>query len=89
MSIKTFLFDTVLRWALESKISPIGWLNGYKTIIGNILSIISGTLVAVQTAFCPGWSYCGYIDSSIAFIALLMSLLIKLVGEWHRLDKAK
>lgn len=88
MTIKTALLDRLLQWVLESKVSPIGWLNGYKHIIGNVLSIVSGLLVAIQQAFCPGWDMCSYVEQGIALIAFLLALLVKLVGEWHRKDKA-
>lgn len=88
MSIKTAIIDKALQFLLESKISPVGWLDGYKTTIGNVLTIISGALLAAQSAFCPGWQYCSHIDAGIALTALLLSLLVKLVGEWHKKDKA-
>ena len=92
MSFKTAVMDKVLQWVLESKISPVGWLNGRKSQIGNALSIASGTLLALQTGLteagiCPGWEYCGHLNQSILVIAFLSSLLVKLVGEWHKKDK--
>lgn len=88
MGLKTKILDKVLQWFLESKVSPIGWLNGFKTVIGNVLTIASALLLAIENAFCPGWEYCSQLDQGQAVIAFLLSLLVKLVGEWHKKDKA-
>jgi hypothetical protein len=86
-AIKRKLFDVVLSWLLESKISPIGWLNGYKTVIGNILTAISGVLLIIEQSFCPGPEWCAYVAGGQALIAFLLSLIVKLVGEWHAVKK--
>ena len=87
MSIRTKILDQLLKWLLESKISPIGWLNVYKTILGNVLTAISGLLIVVEQSFCPGPEWCAYIAQGQALIAFLLSLIVKLVGEWHHLKK--
>lgn len=89
MGIKTFLADKLLKWVLESKISPIGWLDGYKTLIGNVLTVASAVLLVgieqlTAIGVCPAWQYCAFLTSTNAFIILLLSLLTKLVGEWHK-----
>lgn len=88
MSIKTWILDRGVAWLLESKVSPLGWVNGYKTTIGTTLEIASALLIALQTALlqagiCPGWEYCAYIDTGVAATALLIGWLTKLVGQWH------
>ena len=86
-AIKRKFLDVVLNWILGSKLSPIGWLNGYKTIIGNILTAVSGVLLIVEQSFCPGPEWCAWLASGQALIAFLLSLIVKLVGEWHHAVK--
>jgi len=88
MGIKQTITDKVLQWILESKVSPLKWLDGWKTVIGNVLTIISTALLGVQQWLCPGWEYCEQLDAANVFILWLMSLLVKFVGEWHKKDKA-
>lgn len=97
MSIKNWFIDKVLMTVLESKVSPIGWLNGYKTLIGTLLkglgdivAAVSALLLGVQQVMCPGWQYCAHLETSIlvcttasAVIVRISGLLIQLVGEWH------
>jgi uncharacterized membrane protein SirB2 len=87
MSIFGKLQTNVVHWILESKLSPVGWLNGYKTIIGDILTVLSGVVLIFQNQFCPGWEVCPYLDQAQVIIAFLLSLLVKMVGQWHTLDK--
>ncbi len=100
-TIKRKIADKVLAAVLESNVSPIGWLNGYKTIIGTILqgiggilAAVSAALLAVQQVLCPGWEYCGQLDATIlavavlsGFVTKLSGLLIKYLGEWHKAQK--
>jgi hypothetical protein len=87
--IKQYVIDKAINWTLESKLSPIGWINGKKRIIGNALLLSSAGLVALQQSagaigVCPTLQpYCAYLDTSVIVIAALSSLLVKLVGEWH------
>jgi hypothetical protein len=91
MSIRIKILDRLLNWLLGSRLSPIGWINGYKTIIGNILTAVSGIILILQQALCGGIEsfagFCEMLDKGEAFTALLISLLFKLVGEWHSAEK--
>ena len=81
----------IIRWFLED--SPVfGWLDGYKTYVGNILTVASLVVIAAEKAMmtigvCPMADWCQYFHQIDAVIALLLSLLVKLVGEWHKKDK--
>lgn len=97
MGLKSWIVDKMLMRVLESKVSPVGWLNGYKTLIGttlkglgDIVAAVSGLLLGVQQIMCPGWTYCTHLEASIlalatasAIIVRLSGLLVQLVGEWH------
>lgn len=86
-AIKRKLFDVALSWILESKVSPISWLNGYKSVIGSLLTAISGVLLILEQTWCPGPDWCGIVTGGQVLIAFLLSVIVKLVGEWHHVKK--
>ena len=88
MGLKDAIQNRVVRWVLED--SPlIGWVNGYKTIIGNTLTVASLVVLGIQqgllqTGICPAWEYCGFIDGGYAVIGFLLGLLTRYVGKAHK-----